>query len=188
MSGRMLVLVAAVLLSEPGVGVYGEEGCPESSAISEVYSHSETIEAAGPFDWSVIRSEGARLKRNGTGLGVYLSNGDFTVPQMASDYVVPIKETGVFIIAINFSHGKDQIEAGTYSAESGFGKPFWATAEIKVAKEEKGAIVSLGVREGTATITDLGGGRVCGTFDLQLRQKDGTLLSSISGEFNVPLE
>ncbi len=188
MSGRMLALVAAGLLVGLGSGVCAEEGCPESSAIKEVFSHSDIIEAAGPFDWSVIESEGALFKRNNTRLGVYLSNGDFTVSQMANDYVVPVKESGVFIVAINFSNGPDQIEPGTYSAESGFGKPFWATAEIKVAKDDKGAIVSLGVREGTATIVKMEDGRVCGTFDLQLRQKDGTLLSSISGEFNVPLE
>ena len=168
-------------------GVYPEESCPESSSLTEMISSSSTVKAMGPFDLSMIKSGGAMLKKNGTLLDVYLSNGDFSITQMANNFVVPVKEKGVFIAAINFANAREPIVPGIYSAAAGYGKPFWVTAEIKVAREEKGAIVSLGVREGTAIITKITESMVCGTFDLKLMKKDA-ISNAISGQFNVPLE
>lgn len=168
-------------------GIYPEESCPESSTITEMVSSSATVKAMEPFDFSKIKSSGALLMKNGTKLGVYLSNGDFTIKQMSNSFIVPVKEKGVFIVAINFTNAKEPITPGTYSAAAGYGKPFWVTAEIKVAREEKGAIVSLGVREGTACIIKITDSSICGTFDLKLKKKDA-ISSAISGEFNVPLE
>ena len=168
-------------------GIYPEESCPENSAITEMISSSATVKAMEPFDFSKIKSSGALLMKNGTKLGVYLSNGDFTIKQMSNSFIVPVKEKGVFIVAINFTNARKEIAAGTYSAAAGYGKPFWVTAEIKVAREEKGAIVSLGVREGTATIIKITESSICGTFDLKLKKKDA-ITNAISGQFNVPLE
>jgi len=167
--------------------IYTEESCPENSAITEMISSSSTVKAMEPFDFAMIKSGGALLKENGTKLGVYLSNGDFTIKQMSSSFLVPVKEKGIFITAINFTNARKAIETGTYSAAAGYGKPFWVTAEIKVAREEKGAIVSLGVREGTATIIKITETSICGTFDLKLKKKDA-ITNAISGQFNVPLE
>jgi hypothetical protein len=167
--------------------IYTEESCPENSAVTEMISSSATVKAMEPFDFSKIQSSGALLMKNGTKLGVYLSNGDFTIKQMSNSFIVPVKEKGIFIVAINFTNAKKPIEAGAYSASAGYGKPFWVTAEIKVAREEKGAIVSLGVREGTATIIKMTDSSICGTFDLKLKKKDA-ITNAISGQFNVPLE
>lgn len=189
MKRTILAAAAACLLwavFAPGARPEGD--CPGSSALAEMTSDNATFMAAQPFDLSRIKSAGALLKKNGTQLGVYLSNGEFSVEQMASSFVVPIKENGVFIVAINFSNGPDPIAPGVYSPTAGFGKPFWATAEVKVAREEKGAIVSLGVREGTAEIVRITENSVCGRFALRLLKKDGQVSGAISGEFNVPLE
>jgi len=184
----LAVGTACLLWTALASGARAAGDCPGASSLAEMTSDNATFQAAQPFDLSRITSAGALLKKNGTQLGVYLSNGEFNVEQMASSFVVPIKETGVFIAAINFSNGSDPIAPGIYSPASGYGKPLWVTAEVKVAREEKGAIVSLGVREGTAEIVRMTENSVCGRFDLRLVKKDGQVSGAISGEFNVPLE
>ena len=82
---------------------------------------------------------------------------------------------------------QDKIVEGDYSPESGYGKPFWVYAEVKVHKGEKGVVASLGIGEGSAKIIKITQDRVCGTFDL--KSKTGSSLKSeIKGTFNLPYE
>ncbi|MCP5108621.1 MAG: hypothetical protein GY950_34870, partial [bacterium] len=76
---------------------------------------------------------------------------------------------------------------GKYSPAAGYGKPFWVTAEVKLFKGEKGVIVSLGVREGTATIIKMTEDSICGTFDVKTKA-GSSLKGTLSGKFNVKME
>jgi hypothetical protein len=164
----------------------GEE-CPKGNVITKMTSGMDSFKAVQPLDFSKIKSAGAMSNKAVTKVQVCLSNRDFTTAQMSNDFVLPIKKKDEFIAVINFLNGKDKVIPGTYEAASGYGKPFWAYAEVKLHKGEKGVIVSLGVQEGTATITKMTADTICGTFDL--RTKAGTRVqAAISGEFNCKLE
>jgi len=177
-----LVLVFALVV----MGMAGDD-CPKVNKINSMESTMQSFKDVSPLDFSTIKSAGAMSKKQGTRLEVYLSNGTFTTKQMSSSFVVPIKKKDEFIAVIHFSNGKEKIVPGTYNGSSGYGKPFWAYAEVKLFKGEKGTIVSLGIREGTAVITKLTDNMVCGTFDL--KSKTGSKSKgAISGTFNVKLE
>lgn len=163
------------------------EDCPKGNVITKMTSGMDSFKAVQPLDFSKIKSAGAMSNKAGTKVQVCLGNGDFTTAQMSNDFVLPIKKKDEFIAVINFLNGKDKVIPGTYKASSGYGKPFWTFAEVKLHKGEKGVIVSLGVQEGTATITKMTADKICGKFDL--RTKAGTRMqAAISGEFNCKLE
>jgi hypothetical protein len=182
MKKTSLIIALIFLFFSCGIGFAGE--CPQGNKITQMTSNMESIQAVKPLDFSKITSAGALSSKNGVNLKVCLSNGNFTTQQMASDFVVPIKEKKHFIAVINFSNGSDPVTAGKYNPAAGYKKPFWVTAEVKVYKGEKNVIVSLGVVEGTAEILEITGDRVCGMFVLKNKKGD----SAISGEFNVKLE
>lgn len=161
------------------------EDCPKTNKLTTLISSMDSFKAVAPLDISTIKSGGALLKKDGTKMDVVLSNGDFPTVQMASSFVVPIKEKQHFIASLTFSNAKQKIVPGTYSAASGYGKPFWVLAEVKLFKPPKNVIVSLSVREGTAKIIQMTEDRVCGVFHLKSK-KPG--LGEISGQFNVKLE
>ncbi|MCK7474303.1 MAG: hypothetical protein MZV49_13690 [Rhodopseudomonas palustris] len=102
---------------------------------------------------------------------------------MANSFVLPLKHKGQFILQVTFSNGAG-IGPGKYDPAAGYGKPFWASAEIKVPLGEQGTIVMLGVGEGTAEIVAMSGSMVCGRF----RLKTPANRSPAAGEFNVPME
>lgn len=165
----------------------GSEDCPKGNKITKMSSDMASFKAVGPLDFSKIAAAGAMKKKDGKKVQVVLSNTNFTIKQMTSDFVLPIKKKDQFIAVIRFVNGKDKIVPGTYSAASGYGKPFWAYAEVKLHKGEKGVIVSLSVREGTATITKMTEDSICGTFDL--KTKTGSKMKgAISGTFNCKME
>jgi hypothetical protein len=167
-------------------GAAGED-CPKANVITKMSSSMDSFRAVQPLDFSKIKSAGAMSSKDGKKVELCLSNGDFTTLQMSGSFVVPIKKREEFIVSIRFSNGKDKVVPGTYSAASGYGKPFWVYAEVKLYKGEKGVIVSLGVKEGTATIIRMTEDRICGKFDL--RTKTGSSLKGeIAGEFNAKLE
>ena len=166
---------------------YLESLNPEDNVIKEMTSDMASYKEAMPFNYSKINSAGALSQKQGKKISVCLSNGNFKLNQMTSNFVVPIKQKGEFILVLNFSNGQDKVIPGEYNPASGYGKPFWVNAEVKVQKGEKGVIVSLGVREGTATITKLTDDTICGTFDLKTKA-DSSMKGAVSGQFNVPLE
>ena len=182
MKKTSFLIVLMFLFFSCAIGLAGE--CPQANKITQMTSGMESFKAVQPLDFSKITSAGALSSKAGAMLQVCLSNGDFTTKQMSSDFVVPIKEKSQFIAVINFSNGSNPVAAGKYNPAAGFKKPFWVTAEVKVHKGEKGVIVSLGVREGTAEILEITDDKVCGTFALKNKKGD----SVISGEFNVKLE
>jgi len=180
----LMVLLTFVLFLFTGSA--GED-CPKGNVITKMDSGSSSFKAVQPLDFSTIKSAGAMLNKAGTKLSVSLSNADFPISKLSNDFILPIKSKDQFIAEIEFANGKDKIVPGTYKASSGYGKPFWSYAEIKLHKGEKGVIVSLGVREGTATIIKMTDTMICGKFDL--RTKTGSNVKGIlSGEFNCPLK
>lgn len=170
-----------------GLSMYGGD-CPAENKIEKLSAAMESFAAVSPLDFSEIHSAGAKMKKDGSKLYVCLSNmPGLTISQLANDFVLPIKKKDEFIAQIVFSMGQDKIVEGDYSPESGYGKPYWVFAEVKVHKGEKGAVVSLGIREGSAEIIKMTKDRVCGTFDL--KSKNGSSLKSeIKGTFNLPYE
>lgn len=164
------------------------ENCPEKNAIKKMSTNMDSFKAVSPLDHSTIRSVGAQLNKKGTKLTVSLSNmKDISIKKLANDFVLPITKKDQFILDIEFRNANNEIIAGTYSGSSGYGKPFWAFAEVKLHRGEKGVIVSLGIRQGEAIITKMTDKIVCGKFNL--KSKTGSNQNSIlSGEFNVNLE
>jgi len=184
---RKGILIAAIVLLGFGFSIVGEE-CPAESVIEKMTTTMKSFQEVAPLDFSTIHSSGALMKKDGSKISVCLSNGEgFTIQQLANDFVLPLKSKKEFIAQIVFSMGREKkITAGEYSPQAGYGKPFWVFAEVKVAVGEKGTVVSLGIREGTARIIEITADRICGTFDL--RSKTGSALKSeIKGTFNVPL-
>ena len=162
--------------------------CPKENKLTKMDSGMVSFQDVSPLDFSKINSAGALIDKAGKKLTVSLSNGiDLSTAQLANDYVLPIKDKKIFIVDIEFRNNKDPIVAGSYSGASTFGKPFWGFAEVKVHKGEKGVVVILGIKEGTATIIKLTADSVCGTFSLRTKT-DSKIQSVISGEFNVKLE
>lgn len=185
MKQTFLIIFISLILA--GFGGITAEECPKANIIKKMSSDMASYKAVLPLDYSRIKSSGAMMKKDGTGVEVCLSNGDFTTLQMSSSLVVPIKKKNEFIAVINFTNGKDKVMPGTYSPAAGFRKPFWVIAEVKLYQGDKGVIVSLGVREGTATIVEITEDRICGRFDL--RTKAGAAVQGeITGEFNVKLQ
>ena len=163
------------------------EDCPEANVLTRMESAMESVQEVSPLDFSSITSAGAQASKERSKIKVCLSNGDFSISEMSNDYVLPLTETSQFIAVVTFTNAKEPVIEGAYSAESGYGKPFWAFAEIRVKVGEKGATVSLGVARGTATITFLGEDRICGRFDLRTSD-DAGFPGAIAGEFSCPLE
>jgi lambda repressor-like predicted transcriptional regulator len=171
-----------------GLHVYSEK-CPLENKIEKMTTTMSSVVAVSPLDFSKINSAGAKMKKDGSKLYVCLSNmNGLTISQLANDFVLPIKKKDEFIAQIVFSMGKqNKIIEGDYSPQAGYGKPFWVFAEVKVHKGEKGAVVSLGIREGIAKIIEITKDRVCGTFDLKSKTGSG-LKSEIKGTFNLKYE
>ena len=158
----------------------------EGNVITAMSSNSNSFLAVQPLDFSSILSAGAFQSKDGTKLQVCLSNADFDITQMSNDYVIPITEKSQFIAVIKFSNARQENIAGTYNANAGYGKPFWGYAEIKLYNGDKGVMVSLGVNEGTAVITEKTADHIKGTFDLRSVTKSGKN-AELTGTFDCPL-
>lgn len=179
----ILFFVFVFVFFTTGVG----EDCPRGNSITKMDSGNNSYKAVQPLDFSAVKAAGAMINKAETKVSVCLSNANFSISKMANDFILPITTKDQFIAVVKFNNGKDKIVPGTYSASSGYGKPFWAYAEIKLHKGEKGVIVSLGVREGTATIIKMTDNMICGTFNL--RTKTGSsVVGVLTGEFNCKME
>jgi len=160
--------------------------CPKANVITKMVSAMQAFRDAQPLDRTRLKACGAQLSKDGKELRVCLANGDFAVADMANSFVLPLEQKGQFILQVNFSNGAG-IVPGKYDPAAGYGKPFWASAEIKVPLGKQGTIVMLGVGEGTAEIVAMSGSMVCGRFRLKT-PAGHPQPSEVAGEFNVPME
>jgi hypothetical protein len=180
------LLVLAATAAARGGGQNRPADCPKANVIAKMVSAMQLFRDALPLDRSTLKACGAELSKDGKELRVCLANGDFAIAEMANSFVLPLKHKGQFILQITFSNGAG-IVPGTYDPAAGYGKPFWASAEVKVAIGDKGTIVMLGAGEGTAEIIAMSGSTVCGRFRLKT-PAGHPQPSEVAGEFNVPLE
>jgi hypothetical protein len=185
----MKVLVLTIITTFLFAALLPGADCPAANVITKMNSAMDSFKAALPLDFSRITSAGVVWKRNGTEVEVLLSNGDFTTRQMANEFEPTVKKNGEFIVVIHFANNGKKITAGAYRAGSDHKSPFWVYVELKLynVSENKGKIISLGVREGTAEIFQLTDKKVCGKFQLQTG-KNSRQPGEIAGEFNVSLE
>ncbi|MCU0236915.1 MAG: hypothetical protein MUC72_07505 [Acidobacteria bacterium] len=180
------LLVLAATAAAQGGGQSHPADCPKANIITIMMSAMQAFRDALPLDRSSLKACGAQLSKDGKELRVCLANGDFAIADMANSFVLPLKHKGQFILQVNFSNGAG-IVPGKYDPAAGYGKPFWVTGEVKVPLGEKGTIVMLGAREGTAEIIAMSGSTVCGRFHLKT-VAGHPQPSEVAGEFNVPME
>ena len=180
------LLVLAAQAAPRGAGQNRPADCPKANVIAKMVSAMQPFRDAQPLDRTHLKACGAQLSKDGKELSVCLANGDFAIADMANSFVLPLKQKGQFILQINFANGAG-IVPGTYDPAAGYGKPFWASGEVKVAIGDKGTIVMLGAGEGTAEIIAMSGSTVCGRFRLKTAAGHPQP-SEVAGEFNVPLE
>ncbi len=139
-----------------------------------------------PLDFKSIRSAAALRSKDGKQVAVFLSNGNFTVDQMANEYVLPLKSKKEFILVLTFHNGTNPAVDGTYSPKAGYGKPFWSSVVVRILSGPKGTNASLGANEGTCTIKGISGGRVTGSFQVKTRNGD-KVMAEATGTFDAPL-
>ncbi len=180
------VIVLAATAAAQGGGQNRPADCPKANAITKMVSAMQAFRDALPLDRSSLKTGGALLSKDGKELRVCLANGDFAVADMANSFVLPLEQKGQFILQVNFLNDAG-IVPGKYDPVAGYGKPFWVTAEVKVAVGDKGTIVMLGAAEGTAEIIAMSGSTVCGRFHLKT-PAGHPQPSEVAGEFNVKVE
>jgi hypothetical protein len=164
------------------------ENCPQTNLIqSMICTDMPAYKEVSPLVYTQIRSAGAMRSKDGKKIEVFLSNGNFSVEQMANGYVLPLKNKKEFILVIAFLNGNNPVAAGTYSPAAGYGKPFWSFAEVRVLSGPQGTNVSFGVREGSARIIEMKPDRICGTFQMQ-RKHLGQVAAAVSGQFATQLQ
>lgn len=175
-----------------------EEAAPETSAISsepitcdqetgvvDATSSIPSYEAAGPFDFSTVGSAHGILENDGTRLTVGISNMELSSSDVSGiEFQTPTMAKGDWILMITYDNGTNVVDAATYDPNAGYKKPYRASAELVVKRDDsdQGTILSISPNEGTAVLTGIGGGRACGSFDLANGTKSGA-----SGSFDVEL-
>jgi hypothetical protein len=155
--------------------------CPEGNSVEELSSNLADFPT---IDFGTVAVSGARERSGGTKLYVYLSNTDFSLGQMSSSMVSPIKDQSQGVLILKLANGQEQVAPGDYSPAAGYGKPFFASAELRRMKSDGQAMdLVFNLDEGTTRIEALAGGRACGTFDLS-----GIEETRIKGSFEVAVE
>lgn len=181
---RTIAITLVSLLLFPATSI------AEAPAGSSIKSLSNTFgpgfKDVEPLDLKSIRSAAALRSRDGRQVQVFLSNGDFTVDQMANEYVLPLKSKKEFILVLTFHNGTNPTVDGTYSPKAGYGKPFWSSVVVRILSGPKGTNASLGANEGTCTIKGISGGRVTGSFQVKTRNGD-KVMAEATGTFDAPL-
>jgi len=182
------VSLCAALIVVPGLvsGVSAAGKCPDKSTVKSITSTDPEFKAAAP-NISAVKSSKAIIKNGGKEVKVFLSNGAFSAKQMDNDMVLPLKNKGEAIVAIKFTNASNKVAAGDYKPSAGYGKPFFASADVMVKGTKPAGTVITFVAggssdQGTATITEITDKKVCGKFDM----KGG--LGSLSGEFSADIE
>jgi len=165
--------------------------CPAAAPVDNAVTamtcvDNPSFQQVQPLDFSKIVSAGALSSRGGQKIEVFLSNGSFTVDQMANEYVLPLKNKSEFILVVTFLNANQPVVDGTYSPKAGYGKPFWCYAGARVLSGPNGTNASFSVNDGQAVLAGVKSGKISGTFDLN--RKNGTAVAArAAGKFNVPL-
>lgn len=177
----------AVLAAGFGLALVAPPAAPTDNAVTALTClDNPSFQEVQPLDFSKIVSAGALSSRGGQKIEVYLSNGSFTVAQMANEYVLPLKNKSEFILVVTFLNANQPVVDGTYSPKAGFGKPFWCYAAVRVLSGPKGTNASFSVNDGQAVLAGVKTGRISGTFDL-FRKNGAAVAAQAAGRFNVPL-
>jgi hypothetical protein len=160
-------------------------GCKPSSVI-RLESPSEDFAGAQPIDLRKVPTSVALAKSNGSELKVFLATGPWKAPQMDSSMMIQPKKPGDAVLVLKFMNGKEQVAAGEYKPSAGWGKPHSVLAEVQVAKKAPGTVITMVTAssndKGSATISSMQDGWVCGSFDL-----DGSL-GGAAGTFAAPIQ
>lgn len=156
--------------------------CPEKSAVT-VQSKNGGYPAE-PIDWTNIKATAAKWGFSGLGgdsrsITVYLANTELTPENLANYYGTELA-AGQGIIALSFTNGQKNSEAGIYKPNPQFAAPMRISAGIYVKGKVTVQFDDFKT-EGTAEITEMTSGRVCGKFKL----KDPW--SSVEGIFSAPV-
>ncbi|MBU1568166.1 MAG: hypothetical protein KJ630_21400 [Proteobacteria bacterium] len=180
---KLIIALFCVLL----VPIYAGAAIPEGNSIKTLScTDMKPFQDVSPLNFGTIRSAGAQRSKDGKKIEVFLSNGDFTVAQMANDMVLPLKNKEDFILVLTFLNGPNPVIDGAYSPKAGYGKPFWSYVAVRVLSSPKGNTVSFGVNDGESTITGVSADKISGTFKV-LRKNGAKVMAEASGAFNVPL-
>ena len=161
---------------------------PPAGNIIKVLSclDNPSLQEVSPLDLSKIVSAGALSSQGGKQVDVFLSNGVFTVKQMANEYVLPLKNKKEFILVLTFLNPPNPVVDGEYSPKAGYGKPLWCYAVVRVLSGPQGTNASFMVNEGKAVLTGIKAGKISGTF--QMTRKNGDkVVAEATGTFDVPL-
>ncbi|MCX6566997.1 MAG: hypothetical protein NTW38_11350 [Candidatus Aminicenantes bacterium] len=158
----------------------------ENVVKSLTIADSTSFQEVSPLDFSMIVSAGALSSREGKKIEVFLSNGAFSLKQMANGWVLPLKSKEEFILVLTFLNGNGPVVDGEYSPKAGYGKSFYCYAEVRVLSGPQGTNISLDVAEGKAVLTGITSGKITGSFQLLRKNADKTVAET-SGTFDVPL-
>jgi hypothetical protein len=160
----------------------GWAACPEGNSVDRLSSSLKDFPTA--IDFGTVIASGAREKSAGARLYIYLSNADFSLGQMSSSMVSPIKDQSQGVLILKLANGQKPVEPGDYSPAAGYGQPFFASAELRRMKSDGKAMdLVFNLESGTIQLRELADGRACGTFDLS-----GIEDTRISGSFSVAVE
>ncbi len=156
--------------------------CPGGNSVDQLSSSLKDFPTT--IDFGTVLASGAKQKSSGSRLYVYLSNTDFSLGQMSSSMVSPIKDQSQGVLILKLSNGQEAVEPGDYSPAAGYGKPFFASAELRRMKPDGKAMdLVFNLESGSIQLQELANGRACGTFDLS-----GIENTVISGSFEVAVE
>ncbi len=156
--------------------------CPEVSTVSVQSTNGGYPKE--PIDWSSVKSSAAEWSFAGLGgdskaLTVYLSNYTFTPEQLLSYNSLDL-QPGQGILILYFTNGQKDAAKGQYLISPKFDNPMRISAGIYVQGKVKVQFDDYKT-EGSAEITELTTGKLCGKFSL----KDPW--SNISGSFTAPV-
>ncbi len=159
---KSIIFVLPVLL----VFSVGSAVCPPLSKIAVMNVTSPGFAEAGPYEIGKIKPGKVFVLDGGKRIKVCLANVELksylSVDALAAQKLKP----GEFVLILNLSNGPSPVVAGTYSPKAGFGKPFWATAEVLTGAGKAGTFFSIGTQGGTVELIEFSQGKACGTFNL----------------------
>lgn len=154
-------------------------GCPPASKIEIMKVTSPNYAEAGPYDIGKIKSVKVFVLDNGKRVKVCLAN--IELKSYLSVDAIGAKKLNAseFVLILNLSNGPNAVAAGTYSPKAGYGKPFWATAEVLTGSGKAGTFFSIGAGDGTVNLIEFSNAKACGVFDVT------GAAGQVKGTFNI---
>ncbi len=144
----------------------GSADCPPTSKIVMLKVTSPGFSEAGPYDPGKIKPGKVFVLDGGKRIKVCLASFDLknylSVDVLGAQKPKPCD----FVLILDLSNGPIPVVPGTYSPKAGYGKPYWATAEVLTGAGKAGTFFSIGASAGTVELLELSSSKACGTFDL----------------------